>query len=265
MLPSPRAARYSGSDRPAWRMNHTGTLSTGWHRQARRNAESATGTEATLPDGTERGIIPSSAGDLSRVARRRRVRPRGPVGRPRPDGMIDGSLRSGAERRGGEGAAVATHPELEAEQAHVDRAYERLDQLRSDTEELIRSVIDQGRGGTHQFREERDVIVRTSLARLDQLDIGEQALCFGRIDRREDGRLCTGVGQDLESFHIGRLGVSGEDLEPLVVDWRAPVAEPFYRATGREPMGLVLRRHLAAQGRRIVGVEDERFARLPGR
>ena len=151
---------------------------------------------------------------------------------------------------------METHPELEAEQAHVDRAYERLDQLRSDTEELIRSVIDQGRGGTHQFREERDVIVRTSLARLDQLDIGEQALCFGRIDRRDDD--ASGAAQT-ESFHIGRLGISGEDLEPLVVDWRAPVAEPFYRATGRDPMGLVLRRHLAAQGRRIVGVEDERF------
>ncbi len=155
---------------------------------------------------------------------------------------------------------MATHPELEAEQAHVDRAYERLDQLRSDTEELIRSVIDQGRGGTHQFREERDVIVRTSLARLDQLDIGEQALCFGRIDRRDES--AAGPG-GTESFHIGRLGVSGEDLEPLVVDWRAPVAEPFYRATGREPMGLVLRRHLANQGRRIVGVEDERFVVSP--
>ncbi len=158
---------------------------------------------------------------------------------------------------------MATHRELEAEQAHVDRAYERLDQLRSDTEELIRSVIDQGRGGTHQFREERDVIVRTSLARLDQLDIGEQALCFGRIDRREEVDGSPGA-PDLESFHIGRLGVSGEDLEPLVVDWRAPVAEPFYRATGRDPMGLVLRRHLAAQGRRIVGVEDERFGASPG-
>jgi len=157
---------------------------------------------------------------------------------------------------------VATHPELEAEQAHVDRAYERLDQLRSDTEELIRSVIDQGRGGTHQFREERDVIVRTSLARLDQLDIGEQALCFGRIDRREDGTVSPGAW-DTESFHIGRLGISGEDLEPLVVDWRAPVAEPFYRATGRDPMGLILRRHLAAQGRRIVGLEDERFGAAP--
>ena len=160
---------------------------------------------------------------------------------------------------------MATHPELEAEQAHVDRAYERLDQLRSDTEELIRSVLDQGRGGTHQFREERDVIVRTSLARLDQLDIGEQALCFGRIDRATATASMTapaGPGApQLESFHIGRLGVSGDDLEPLVVDWRAPVAEPFYRATGRDPMGLVLRRHLAAQGRRVVGIEDERFGR----
>jgi DNA helicase IV len=151
---------------------------------------------------------------------------------------------------------VGDHPELEAEQAHVDRAYERLDQLRADTEQRLRSVLDQGRGGTHQFREERDVIVRTSLARLDQLDIGDQALLFGRIDR-------IGETGEVEDFHIGRLGVSAEDLEPLVVDWRAPVAEPFYRATGRDPMGLVLRRHLAAEGRRIVGLEDERFAR-PG-
>jgi DNA helicase IV len=159
---------------------------------------------------------------------------------------------------------VATHPELEAEQAHVDRAYERLDRLRTDTAELLRSVLDQGRGGTHQFREERDVIVRTSLARLDQLDIGEQALCFGRIDRRDGVEAHNGAGEAsarTESFHIGRLGVSGDDLEPLVVDWRAPVAEPFYRATGRDPMGLVLRRHLAAQGRRVTGIEDEWFGR----
>jgi DNA helicase IV len=157
---------------------------------------------------------------------------------------------------------VAVHPELEAEQAHVDRAYERLDRLRADTAERLRSVLDQGRGGTHQFREERDVIVRTSLARLDQLDIGEQALCFGRIDRRDATGDADGRGS--ESFHIGRLGVSGDDLEPLVVDWRAPVAEPFYRATGRDPMGLVLRRHLAAAGRRITGIEDEWFGRANG-
>jgi DNA helicase IV len=110
------------------------------------------------------------------------------------------------------------------------------------------SVIGQGKGGTHQAREERDVIVRASLARLEQLRLGEEPLCFGRLDRT------TG-----ERFYIGRLGVSDEDQEPLVVDWRAPVAEPFYRATGRHPMGLVRRRHFATAGSRIVGVEDEVF------
>jgi len=78
---------------------------------------------------------------------------------------------------------VEGHPELEAEQAQVDRAYERLDELRARTQEFLASVLDQGRGGTPQFREERDVIVGTSLARLEQLDGGEQPLCFGRIDR----------------------------------------------------------------------------------
>ena len=48
-----------------------------------------------------------------------------------------------------------------------------------------------------------------------------------------------------------------------MVDWRAPIAEPFYRATGRDPQGLVLRRHLALEGRRVVGLEDERFS-APG-
>ena len=61
------------------------------------------------------------------------------------------------------------------------------------------------------------------------------------------------------SFHIGRLAVADEQSEPVVVDWRAPVAEPFYRATGREPMGLVRRRHFAVEGRTLLGIEDELF------
>ena len=62
-----------------------------------------------------------------------------------------------------------------------------------------------------------------------------------------------------EAFHIGRLAVSDADQEPLVVDWRAPIAEPFYRATGAHPMGLVLRRHFLTEGRRILDLEDELF------
>jgi hypothetical protein len=53
--------------------------------------------------------------------------------------------------------------------------------------------------------------------------------------------------------------VADEKREPVVVDWRAPVAEPFYRATGREPMGLARRRHFAVEGRKLLGIEDELF------
>ena len=153
--------------------------------------------------------------------------------------------------------------ELEAEQEFVDLAYARLDAMRGDANSMLEGVLDLGRGGTFQSRTERDVIVRTSLARLEQLDIGDQALTFGRIDRLTGEPDPDGGDAATETFHIGRLAIHGPDHEPLVVDWRAPVAEPFYRATGRDPLGLVLRRHLALQGRSVVSVEDERF-HLPG-
>ena len=147
---------------------------------------------------------------------------------------------------------MAAHPDLQAEQAYIDRAYERVESLRAAAADLLQTVLRQ-RGGTPGSLAERDVVVRTTLQRLEQLDVGRESLCFGRIDR-EDG----------ESFHIGRLAVSGEDQEPLVVDWRAPVAEPFYRATGVDTMGLVRRRHFATEGRRLVGIEDEVFGVLDG-
>src|SRR5450759_1372066 len=140
--------------------------------------------------------------------------------------------------------------ERQAEQEFVALAYARLDAMRSDANSMMEGVLDLGRGGTFQSRTERDVIVRTSLARLEQLDIGDQALTFGRIDPPRDGTDASPHGSnpgesDTETFHIGRLAIHGADHEPLVVDWRAPIAEPFYRATGRNPLGLVLRRHLA--------------------
>jgi DNA helicase IV len=133
---------------------------------------------------------------------------------------------------------------------------------------MLQGVLDLGKGGTFQSRTERDIVVRTSLARLEQLDIGDQALYFGRIDRFPEPD-ANGVTESAlgESFHIGRLAVSGSDHDPLVVDWRAPVAEPFYRATGLDPQGLARRRHLAVRGRTVLGLEDEYFvdpSRPPG-
>src|SRR6202050_1840301 len=115
--------------------------------------------------------------------------------------------------------------------------------MRGEARESLEGVLDLGRGGPFQSRTERDIVVRTSLARLEQLDIGDQALYFGRIDRFPDdegGTPAPGNGNGPllgESFHIGRLAVSGPDHEPLVVDWRGPGAEPFYRAPGRGPPG----------------------------
>jgi DNA helicase IV len=154
---------------------------------------------------------------------------------------------------------VTHEQDVREEQSFLDRAYEGLESMRAEASRMLESVLDLGPGGTFQSRTERDIVVRTSMARLAQLDIGDQALCFGRIDRTPD------EGHDHgEVFHIGRLAVSGPDHEPLVVDWRAPVAEPFYRATGLDPQGLARRRHLAVSGRRVTGVEDEYFA-LDGR
>jgi DNA helicase IV len=153
-----------------------------------------------------------------------------------------------------------THPDVPAEQAHVDHAYARLAVMRTSAEAMLLDAFAE-RGGTFQAVTERDIRVRNSLNRLEQLEIGAEALVFGRIDRRreEASPADNGPAAPSESFHIGRIAVSDEDHEPLVVDWRAPVAEPFYRATGAHPMGLLRRRHLLLEGRRIVELEDELF------
>ncbi|HUR50383.1 MAG TPA: ATP-binding domain-containing protein [Acidimicrobiales bacterium] len=142
------------------------------------------------------------------------------------------------------------HKDLGDEQAHIDHAYRRLDDMRSRAEEMLRSALgsEGGRIPTPAAIEERETAVRTALLRLEQLDIGREPLCFGRIDQ---------VGGD--AFHLGRLAVASEEHDPLIVDWRAPVAEPFYRATGRHPLGLRRRRHFLAEGRRLLAIEDEHF------
>jgi DNA helicase IV len=147
---------------------------------------------------------------------------------------------------------LALHPDLEAEQAYLEYAYECLEAARRRAAGLG-SMVEVGRGGTEQARFERDVIWDTIVNRLRELELGDASLVFGRIDRAQNN------GDPGETFYIGRLAVSDEGQEPVVVDWRAPVAEPFYRATGRAPMGLARRRHFATKGRTLLGIEDELF------
>ncbi len=146
------------------------------------------------------------------------------------------------------------HPDLAAEQAYIDHAYDCLERSRTDAWKL-RDLTEAGIGvgGTFQARYERDVFDEALVNRLTQLDLGGAALVFGRIDRHAEGP------DAVESFHIGRLAIADEHRDPVVIDWRAPVAEPFYRATGRESMGLLRRRHFAVKGRKLLGLEDELF------
>ncbi len=145
-------------------------------------------------------------------------------------------------------------PEVAEEQAYVTRAYARLEAMRAAAERVRAAYADVRAGGTHQARLERDIAWDVTQRRLADLDIGEAPLVFGRLDMdRLDG-------EDGQSWYVGRLAVEDAEHTPLVVDWRAPVAEPFYRATAVEPMGVVRRRHLITRkGRDVVGLDDEVF------
>jgi len=144
------------------------------------------------------------------------------------------------------------HPDLADEQAYIDHAYDCLHTSREAAWRL-RDLNEADLGGTFQARFERNAFDEALLKRLSDLELGDASLVFGRIDRSAE------APDAFESFHIGRLAVADESREPVVVDWRAPVAEPFYRATGRNSMGLLRRRHFAVEGRRLLGIEDELF------
>src|SRR5487761_2077330 len=152
---------------------------------------------------------------------------------------------------------MAHEREIAEEQAFLDLALEALDHMRAEARSLRDSAAVANMRGAGDLVE-RDVVMGTALHRLDQLAIGDQPLFFGRLDYAPDDQGRT------DAYHVGRLAVSDAQLNPLVVDWRAPVAEAVYRATGVEPLGLARRRHVAIRARDVTGVEDEYVADADG-
>ena len=110
-------------------------------------------------------------------------------------------------------------------------------------------------------------------------DIPDTPLFFGRLDYGADAGVAgTDVARTDDelaghSFHIGRRHVHDPDGTPAVIDWRAPVSMPFYRASAADPMGLALRRRFGFSGGELTAYEDELFTagafgpgdRRPGR
>ena len=145
--------------------------------------------------------------------------------------------------------------EIAKEQAHVDRVRAQLeidenkarmlatagqDMYRSDRTSWVREE-----DGTAMF--ERDAFSYNAAKRLAILDAEHEGLVFGRLDLADDD----------EVRHIGRIGVRDADYEPLVIDWRARAAEPFYRATPSDPMGVIRRRVLRCRDDKVLGIEDD--------
>jgi DNA helicase IV len=142
------------------------------------------------------------------------------------------------------------HPELANEQAYVDQAYASLDRMRTRAEDLknlgyLGGNVTEG-GVEHHDLEEWN---RDKQRRVDLLVAPPGPLCFGRIDRSAANH-----------WYIGRRHVEDQVGEPVVVDWRAPIAMPFYRATVVDTMGLSLRRRFLVEGRQIVDILDENLA-----
>lgn len=137
--------------------------------------------------------------------------------------------------------------ELREEQEFIDRVHARVDELRGVTARDVEQALTPVGTGL-QARLERDVLVAERSGLLAALNAVDGSLCFGRID------LSDGV-----AHHIGRIGIREDDAEhtPLLIDWRAPVARPFYLATGHVPMGLRRRRHITTEGRTVTELHDE--------
>ncbi|GAP46333.1 HelD family protein [Streptomyces azureus] len=136
---------------------------------------------------------------------------------------------------------------MRQEQEFIDGLYARVDALRGDAETSVTDALAQG-DTPMQARLERDILVAERSGLLAALNAVDGSLCFGRID------LTSGV-----THHIGRIGLRRDDADrtPVLIDWRADVARPFYLATGHTPMGLRRRRHIATDGRRVTHLHDE--------
>ncbi|MFL6144378.1 MAG: HelD family protein [Labedaea sp.] len=143
--------------------------------------------------------------------------------------------------------------EIAAEQAHVDRVYARVDEMRVEAREMR----DRGDRLAHGARNEavyeqaamlfeRDVMVYQANQILRSLDAEHEGLVFGRLDDTSG-----------EAMHVGRLGVRDPNFDNLVTDWRAPAAAPFYQATAEQPMDVVRRRVIRSTGQSVVDIDDD--------
>ncbi|MGI8577436.1 MAG: HelD family protein [Nocardioidaceae bacterium] len=145
-------------------------------------------------------------------------------------------------------------PDVATEQTHLEESRAALRRMRERTASMSALAGDRVSGEYLKF---------TLYKRMKALeDDPEIPLFFGRLDywqRAQDGHVhaTAAQAQSGEHFYIGRRHVTDERGDPLVVDWRAPISRPFYRASRTDPMGLRLRRRFGFAHGRVTAYEDE--------
>ncbi|MFP3992097.1 UvrD-helicase domain-containing protein [Streptomyces sp. E11-3] len=166
--------------------------------------------------------------------------------------------------------------EISVEQEHLDQVYRRLEEKIHEAEFLMHDAAKRGQVGTPGALAERDAQVFRAGVHLNRLNSEFEDFLFGRIDlllgkdgkKGPDGAYTSvepaddavrpnGSAEIAETLHIGRIGVLDAEFAPLVIDWRAPAAAPFYRSTPVEPGRVVRRRVIRSKGRKVLGVEDD--------
>src|SRR5918996_3150621 len=130
------------------------------------------------------------------------------------------------------------HPELAAEQAYLDHAYDCLDRMREVLERAAGAAVSDVAA---------EAIERWSARRLRTFADAERGLCFGRLDFKSMA----------DPIYVGRRWVHDDDHDVMVVNWQAPAARPFYTATPAEPHGVTLRRRFRTRGRELLDISDE--------
>jgi DNA helicase IV len=153
---------------------------------------------------------------------------------------------------------------IAAERSHLIRSRDYLRLMRENVLELARNPMAGNRVSLEYLK--ADLYRRAEALK----DVPDAPLFFGRLDYSElaegaddfagAGRGGRGGSPPMGALHIGRRHVHDPDGTPVVLDWRAPVSRPFYRASQSDPMGLTLRRRFGFAGGALTAYEDERFA-----
>ncbi|MBJ6633156.1 AAA family ATPase [Streptomyces sp. I5] len=150
-------------------------------------------------------------------------------------------------------AAPADDP-LARERSHLTASRAALRAMREDVEALdIRDVTANWVNA--------EVLQRQIDERIKALaDLSDTPLFFGRLDYLRAPGAEQAEGAEGEQFYIGRRHVHDADGDPMVIDWRAPVSQPFYRASKKDPMDVGLRRRFGYTGGDLTAYEDEHLS-----